>query len=273
MLSSKKAAAQATSVDYHRPAWLSRINRKAVGAVIHALRILEYLSTLPSPVRVTHVARELGMHLSTCFNILNTLVLQGYVQFSPRGKGYSISSQVANLARGAVDPKGALAAAQPEMRRIAQTHDLIITVWKRSAIDRMTLVAASESDAAVRLHLTVGHTIRLLLGSVGRVMATRVEMDRDELRQSFQNVRWNKPMDFDSFMLEAQTARAQGYAMDDAVANKGLLSIASPIITDSAYCDTVCCASMFVGTYPDATIKVIAHDLVGLCRLIAHIGN
>lgn len=260
----------ALEVDYLRPQVLGRLQRKPVGAVVNALRILEQLRAVHYPMRVTHLALDLGINQSTCFNILNTLVQEGYVEFTPKLKGYSIGSKVITLARGALDPKGAIASVQPEMRRIAQMHNMIVTIWKRSGIDRMTLIACAESDAAVRLHLTVGHSVPLLLGATGRVMAMRGGLDELELRRQFNGVRWSGAMSFADFMKEVEAATTTGYAVDNCVANAGLLTIATPILLPGRNADAVCCGSLFAGDYPERLIHTIALELA---RISAAIGK
>lgn len=258
-------------VDYKRAKTLGQTNRKPVGSVVHATRILRHLSAVQSPMRVTHIALDLGINISTCFNILNTLVQEGFVHFSPRVKGYSIGSQVVALARGAIDPHGAIAAVQPRMRQIAQAQNLILTIWKRSSIDRMTLVACAESDAAIRLHLTVGHSVPLLLGAVGRAMATRISATTEELERQFADVRWHTPITFDAFLTEAHRAREVGYAIDNCMANRGLVSISVPVLDRDGHADIACCGSLFAGSYPAEQLQAIAFDLTEISETLANL--
>ena len=75
-------------------------NEKLVGALVNGLAVLRYLQKARAGVRVTQVARDLGLNPSTCFNLLRTLVHEGLAGFDPISKTYVISIGVVSLAQG-----------------------------------------------------------------------------------------------------------------------------------------------------------------------------
>ncbi|MFC7608066.1 helix-turn-helix domain-containing protein [Teichococcus aestuarii] len=64
--------------------------QRDVGAVIHAIRILQHLAGATGPLGVAAVARGTGISPSTCFNILRTLTRARFVAFRDSDKTYTL---------------------------------------------------------------------------------------------------------------------------------------------------------------------------------------
>jgi DNA-binding IclR family transcriptional regulator len=70
---------------------------KNVGAVANAVSILRSLAQLSEPAGVALIARNTGVSVSTCFNILRTLSSERLVDFDPEAKTYRIGMGVLEL--------------------------------------------------------------------------------------------------------------------------------------------------------------------------------
>lgn len=242
---------------------------KLVGAVASATKVLRHLSTAPSPVGVTQLARELHLNPSTCFNILKTLVHDDLVRFDPRSKTYAISLGVIELAKGALTQSAELRVIQPMMTTLAKTHDVTVTLWRRVSDDRMMLVAGAESDAAIRIHMTIGTRAPLLLGAMGRVMAASLNIPKDELKQRFDKLRWNRPIDFDLFLDQVEETKRNGWAIDDGYYHRGTMTVCAPVITGNGEVTMCCNATMFVGQHDPRRITQIADEVCAIGNSVA----
>ena len=75
-----------------------------VPAVEQASRILVCLSRGPKPkMRLIEICKEVGIHYSKGFSILNTLNQFGFVEKDPQSKTYSLGMGLVSLARNVLD--------------------------------------------------------------------------------------------------------------------------------------------------------------------------
>src|SRR4051812_30384660 len=75
-------------------------NKKPVGAVLAVVKVLRFLSDNPEPIGASHLAKNVGLYPSTCFNILRTLAQDDLISFDPATKMYALGLGVIDFARG-----------------------------------------------------------------------------------------------------------------------------------------------------------------------------
>jgi DNA-binding IclR family transcriptional regulator len=247
-----------------RPRMRPDAGPKPVRPVSNAFAILRYLSGQSRPVRSAQIARDLRVNPSTCFNILRTLVRERMLDFEPQGKTYTLGPGVVELAEHMLARGGALRAAMPLMERVARKHGITVGLWQRVDDNRMMLVGAAENEADMHIQLRVGQRLPLLCGALGRLMARHGGLDRAELKQRFDALRWQKPLRFDAFMAEADAAYRRGWAIDDGYYAKGVLTISAPVFERETPVRLTCGATMFSGQFDNAGLKAIADDMVAL---------
>lgn len=202
---------------------------KPVGAVLNGLKILRFLSRTATPVSLTQIVQELEINTSTGFNILRTLVQEDYVRFDPQGKVYSIGLGVMELVRGAAAVAGDINAVRPIMDRIAREHNVTVTLWRRITTDRMVLVLEALGTGNMRIKMSVGQRLPLMIGAAGRVMVGRAGLSQDEMRRQFASLRWDHPLSFEEFMAQVDEATERGWGLDDENYALGTASIAVPV--------------------------------------------
>src|ERR1700676_5055294 len=78
-----------------------------VGSIVHALRILRHLARSPQAHGVTAIAREVGISPSSAFNIVKTLVAEGFLHFDRKHKRYSLGPGALDLAGRVLDDQRA----------------------------------------------------------------------------------------------------------------------------------------------------------------------
>ncbi|WP_108461567.1 IclR family transcriptional regulator [Devosia naphthalenivorans] len=72
---------------------------KSIQSVDRALSIIEVLSLSNAPLMLSELSTLTDLNLSTCHHLVKTLVRRGYVVYSGRGRGYSLSSKLESLSR------------------------------------------------------------------------------------------------------------------------------------------------------------------------------
>lgn len=200
--------------------------QRDVGAVVHAIGILRYLSAAPAPLGVAAIARGAGVSVSTCFNILRTLSRARFVSFDEKDKTYAMGLAIAELAAGFLGMSHA-ELIRPEMRQLALKYEMMIVLWRVTEDGHIVLVDRAYSPTAVRVEMPVGIRLPMLVGAVGRCIAAALGLGRTELRRRFAALRWQSPPSFEAYWADVQAAREAGWSMDSGHLYKGLVTIAA----------------------------------------------
>lgn len=202
---------------------------KQVGAVVAATRILRFLATHRRPAGVTEVARTLALNPSTCFNILRTLADEGLVIFDAETKGYSPGLGLAELAASALDGVGAVRVVRPHLEALADRFGVTMTLWLRAGADRVVLVDRAEGRSMVRIHMSIGQRLPMLIGALGRCMAAHAGLAEDDLARRYAGLRADALPPFETFLRQVAQARRQGYAVDADSFVSGITTVSAAV--------------------------------------------
>ncbi|MDJ0388463.1 IclR family transcriptional regulator [Roseomonas sp. E05] len=205
-------------------------SQRDVGAVIHAIRILQHLAGATRPLGVAAVARGTGISPSTCFNILRTLTRARFVAFREQDKTYALGLAVAELAAGFLGVSHA-ELIRPELERLALNYDMLIVLWRVTEDGHIVLVDRVHSHTAVRVEMRVGLRLPMLVGAVGRCVAAALNLPQAELRRRFAALRWQSPPSFEAYLADVERAREAGWSLDQNQLYRGLLTVAA-LVTD-----------------------------------------
>jgi DNA-binding IclR family transcriptional regulator len=244
---------------------------KLVGAVAGAIKILRYLAEAREPVGVSRIAKETKLNTSTTFNILRTLMLDDFVQFDQLSKTYLLSLGIMDIAHGAAAISGDVGMILRMMERVANAHGVTVTLWQPVRRDRKVLIMAAHTRNAMRIQMTVGQRLPLLIGATGRIFAAFSDMSREELRRQFNAIRWDNPLTFEGFMAQVAETRETGWAIDEGNFFVGTVLVSTPIFDREGHATMAVTANMFAGQYNLARRDEIVRDLKSLSDQAARI--
>lgn len=234
---------------------------KIVGALTAGLKVLHYLVRAEGPVGVSRVARDLDISPSSCFNLLRTLVHERLVDFNPVKKTYTIGFGLLELTKGMIDRDQLVRFLRPRLERIASSHRVTGTLWRRMGQDRVVLVDRADTASAVRVHMTVGQRLPIFIGALGRCFAAFSGMPREEVRRHFDTLRWDSPPDFELYWQDVLAARERGYAVDRDNFVRGITTVAAPVLDPSDTPVMALSAIGFSGQFTEASLAALAGDL------------
>jgi DNA-binding IclR family transcriptional regulator len=244
-----------------------RLARTEVPAVAAAIRIMRRLAASPAPQGATPLARALGLNTSTCFNILRTLAQGGLVRFDPDTKTYALDLGVVDLARAAFS-RGAEAERIPSLlRQFALRRGVTVTLWRPAGPDRMVLSHVAESDQVMRIRMSVGQRLPLLIGAMGRVHGAFAGLEEAELRRRFAALRWQRPFSVEEFLAEVAETRLRGWAVDEDHYVHGVTTLSAPVQGREGL--LAASATMFTGQYERAAFPTLGGELLALAQDIA----
>jgi len=244
---------------------------KAVGAVTGAIKILRYLGQAVDPGGVSKIARETKLNTSTAFNILRTLVLEDFVTFDPTNKTYTLSLGIIEIAEGATALRGDIGTVRPMMERLADLHGVTLTIWQPVAQNRKLLILSAVNRAATRIQMSVGQRLPIYIGATGRVFAAFGSGAEKDIRQRFDEIRWDQPISFDEFMWQVRLTKEKGWALDDGNYVVGTASVACPIFDRNNVATMAVTATMFTGHYTKERAAALVTDLETLGEQVSRL--
>ncbi len=184
------------------------------GTVAQTIAILRLLSTMRRPMGVNAIARELKMAPSSCFKILKQLHEEDFAQFDVDTKCYTLGSGAAIIARRALDPNNVFSLFYTALEKFAVEHDVSIGFWRRVADNRMILMGFIETQSLMRIQMSVGQRLPMMVGAVGRAFAAEMNMTQEQIEMEFAKLRWQTPPSINDFRQEVDACRQHGYAVD-----------------------------------------------------------
>lgn len=239
-----------------------------VGGAAGAAAVLKALAKTRQPARLTQLARDTGLNMSTCLNILRTLDDSGLVSTVPGTKTYTLGLGVVALAGAALARQGPVAMARPLMQSVASRYNVTVNLWRRINAEESMLLALMTGDAAWRIQADIGTCSPLLSGAVGRLMVMYHPQPEAQLREQFQKVGWRSSLSFEQFMAEAAESQRRGWSCDDGHYNTAMLSLGVPCFDNAGNVDLALSAAMFAGQHDTATHAEIAHAMMGIAETI-----
>jgi len=247
---------------------------KPVGGTLNTLRILRYAIEQPEPRTATEISRALGINPSTCFNIIQTMVGEEFLEAVPESKRYTIGAALSNLAHRLTERSRDFSPALPVMQEIADRYHATVTLWGRHSPTRMELLLVATSNTAVNIQMPIGQRLPLL---VGRIMALEGGLTDAQRSAIFAEISWQRPLSLSALMTQARQAQRQGWGIDDGYLNRSVTAIAVPVRIDdpaaSEPIEYVCSATMFRHQYARIALADIATALQGSAAQVAAIAR
>jgi|TARA_R110002049_G_scaffold36727_10_gene116710 DNA-binding IclR family transcriptional regulator len=199
---------------------------KKPSTVVQTILILRLLATMRRPMGVNAIARELGIAPSSCFKILKQLHEESFAEFDPDTKCYTLGGGAALLASRALDPQNIFSQLHSELERFAVAYDVSIGFWRRVADNRIILMGFIETQSLMRIHMSIGQRVPMLVGAVGRAFAAELGLTNEQIESEFAKLRWQRPPSMADFQEDIELCRRRGYAVDRNNFDAGVTTVA-----------------------------------------------
>lgn len=185
--------------------------RGGIQSIERAFAILEEVARHRDGIGLAELAKRVGLHSSTAFHLLRTMVLLGYVSQPRDSKKYRVGRRLFTLAAGALDEIELVNIATPVLERLTldtgeashfaiRSGEEIVVVAKTAGSGRFQLV--DRSGAVRPAHATaLGKVLvaalepqeleRFLGAHELRPYTARTIIEREPLRRELESVRKN----------------------------------------------------------------------------------
>ena len=204
--------------------------RYPIESVDRALQILEQLRT-SSTLRLSDVARDLGVAKSTAHRMLAALEHRGMVAPASDGKAFVAGPGLVGIARAVLLRHDPQLMARPLVESLVASFGETVHL---GVIDGHSVryVLSSESPKAVRVAGRTGRTLPLHATGTGKALLCG--STDDEIRALYDGIELRSETDrsitdVDELIAELAASREHGYAVNDGESEEGVVSIAVPI--------------------------------------------
>lgn len=138
--------------------------------VDRTLDFFELFADQKRPLALSEIARLLEIPVSSCHDVLQTLIRRGYVHDLGARAGYYPTGRLHHLASALADHDPLLLRAESEIEALALAVGETVALAKASGLD-LTYVLVRESNHQLRFSVTVGDAVRSLYAtSAGKAL-------------------------------------------------------------------------------------------------------
>lgn len=205
--------------------------RGGIQSLERAFAILEEIAANPQGIALADLCRAVGLHSSTAFHLVRTLVQLGYASQHPESRKYRIGRKVFSLAAGALDENELVVRATPVLERLAQltgesAHFAIL------AGGDVVIAVKTEGPGMFRLADRAGAVRPAHATALGKVLLAamaRDQLERYLVRAPLQRFTPKTIVERDALLAELDHVRRHGIAFDDGEFNAEARCVAVPV--------------------------------------------
>jgi DNA-binding IclR family transcriptional regulator len=244
---------------------------KLVPAVEQASQILFCLARGAYPrLSLTEICRQVGIHKSKGYSILNTLMESGLVVRDPAARTYALGPGLLFLSRSVLDRMDLKDIVSPYLAELAEATHSTALLGLISA-EQVFIVAKHEAQADIGITIRVGHRYPLTWGAHGKAVVAFLPAElRNEVLASqslhFFGQTAGKELRLDSIEEELEECRRLGYAKDLGQVQPGIHAVSAPLFGAGSI--PIGCV-IVVGTFPAAMAEPFGEQATATAQKIS----
>ncbi len=202
-----------------------------IQSVERAVRILGAVARQREGARLSDISRELGLHVSTVFNLAKSLVALGCLRVEEGGKRYRIGRTILSLSASCHDERALVEVTQPFLRKLAEVtgESSHFAVWSG---DQVLILARSQGQGAFQLAEHLGALRPAYATAIGKALLgglTKRELDGWFGRVDLSALTEKTILEPDTLRRQIERVRAEEIAYDDGEYNPEARCVAAPV--------------------------------------------
>ena len=205
--------------------------RGGVQSIERAFAILEEIARNRDGITLAELSKRVGLHSSTTFHLVRTMVGLGYIRQIKHSKRYRIGRGLFALAACAFDENEIVSLAQPVLEGLARQTGETAHLAARMG-DRVVILARSAGPGALQVAERAGvvrPTHCTALGKVLLAALTDAEFDQFLVRADIVPHTAKSIVDRERLRLEIDHVRRRGIAYDDGEFDEEVRCVAAPV--------------------------------------------
>lgn len=195
------------------------------------LELFELFAREQAPLRMSEIAREMAMPLSSCHNLIRALESRGYIyavgdqkKLYPTRKIWGVAEQIAEAEPG-------IAILEPQIAKLRDDTGETAILGKRYG-DEVVYLMVSISHAAIRFNASPGDVRPIYATGVGKALLSAMPaqtLDALLKRLPFTQFSDHTILDKDAIRRDIALSRERGYAVSQGEYVQDAVSIAVPM--------------------------------------------
>jgi len=205
--------------------------RSGVQSLVRAFSILEEIGRMPDGISLAELSKAVGLHNSTAFHLVKTMVQLGYVHKDEETKRYRLGRPLFFLAAAVLDEVETNRIAAPILEELAAETGETSHYAVRSG-DDVVIMARTEGGGAFRLSENAGATRPAHATAIGKVLLaamTPEQFQRYLASAKLEPYTGATITDKARLAREIETVRRTGIAFDDAEFHNEVRCAAVPV--------------------------------------------
>ncbi|MBQ3425139.1 MAG: IclR family transcriptional regulator [Clostridia bacterium] len=214
-------------------------NGPRIQSILRAASILQCF-TAGSSLGVTEIAEKVGLHKSTAFGIISTLVHCGFLQQNPENGRYSVGVELFRLGQ----------LYDRDLRRLIRPYlDALVNEFQETANYvvpegcHIVYIEKIESPHSMRISTARGKHLPMYCTGAGKAILAYLPPQKQEeilAKTVFSPLTDQTITSRDALVQDLKRVRSRGYAIDNGEMEFGLYCIAVPVFDrDSSPCGAV----------------------------------
>jgi DNA-binding IclR family transcriptional regulator len=191
--------------------------RGGIQSLERAFAILEDIARRRDGISLAELSKNVGLHNSTAFHLLKTMVQLGYIHQAKDTKRYRVGSRVFALASGALDENEMLALATPVLEQLTGETGVSAHFAIRSGTD-IVVIARTAGGGMLQLSDRAGAMRPAHATALGKVLLAAVPAEQlDRMLQQMELRRYTAKtiVEQDALRRQIEASRETGIAYDD----------------------------------------------------------
>ncbi len=196
-----------------------------------AFAILEKIAARPEGIALAELCKKVGLHSSTTFHLVRTLVQLGFASQDAETRKYKIGRKLFSLAAGALDEIELVARAMPTLVLLSLQSGESAHFAIRSG-DDIVVVAKTDGPGIFQMSDRAGAVRPANATALGKVLLAALPTDQLErylARIPLQRYTPKTTIDPEALLAELVDVRRNGIAFDDGEYNAEARCVAVPV--------------------------------------------
>jgi DNA-binding IclR family transcriptional regulator len=205
--------------------------RGGIQSLERAFAILEEVARHRDGIALAELCKSVGLHSSTTFHLVKTMVQLGYASQHTESKKYKIGRKVFSLAAAALDENDLVTRATPVLELLTSRTDESSHFAIRSG-DEVVVVAKTDGTGMFQLVDRAGVVRPANATALGKVLLaalTPAQLERYLEKHELQRFTSKTIVERDVLVAELEQVRRNGIAFDDGEYDPEVRCVAVPV--------------------------------------------
>ncbi|MCR4436608.1 MAG: IclR family transcriptional regulator [Clostridiales bacterium] len=203
-----------------------------VQSVDRAITLLEALAEGENGYGITELSNVTGLHKTTVFRLLNTLMSRGYVEKDLKSDKYRLGIRLLLLGSAILDRMDLRNTARPYIKELSDDTKEVVHLAILDEGEAVYIDKVESPDHSIRIYSQIGKRSPLHCTALGKVLLSGLsdsEVEKIIKAKGLKKYTEKTITDFQQLKEEIALTRERGYGFDEIEHEEGIRCVAAPI--------------------------------------------